>query len=218
MTGRSGRAEQRWGRWCCFLILAFLLFSSLVFCFLSFSTCFPFYLSLEVQVKYTLPDSNVTHSCHVLYYKKMELWELTIKAAGLNPGNIGTLCEVGGGEQTILCLGCSSSESDSLCLQDVSVSSKIEWKRSVRTAANQHFQSGLPLSQTHLVEACRLANIMDAVLTWGVMGPPVWALPLGQACSQWAWRTCSNSPLTQICFWFLCTAVKERSGALCTDT
>lgn len=37
---------------------------------------------------------------------------------------MGTLCEVGGGEQTILGVGCSSSESDSLRLCDASVSSK----------------------------------------------------------------------------------------------
>lgn len=64
---------------------------------------------------------------------------------------------------------------------------------------------------------CTLDNIVDAVLTWGSMGPPVWALPRRQTCSQWTWWTCSNSPLAQICFWFLCAVVEERTGTLCTD-
>lgn len=62
--------------------------------------------------------------CYI-FYKPELTRELTINAAGLNPGNMGTLCEEGGGEQTTFDLG-SSSESDSLRFTGVSVPPKNE--------------------------------------------------------------------------------------------
>lgn len=65
---------------------------------------------------------------------------LTIKDAGLKPGKMGTLWEVGGGEQTIFGLGCSSSESDSLCLEDASIPSKnMELNRADRECSKSTF-------------------------------------------------------------------------------
>lgn len=76
------------------------------------------------------------HFCHHNFLKQ----DLTIKAAGLNPGNIGTLWEVGCGEK-IFCRGCSSSESDSLCFEDTSISSKKQQNKTVGTCGQSLLRS-----------------------------------------------------------------------------
>jgi len=64
----------------------------------------------------------------------------------------------------------------------------------------------------------RSSNIMDAVITCGVLGPPVLTFLWRETSTHRARWTRPTSPLTQICLRSLSAGVEEGSGALCTNT